>query len=123
MFAIIGVQTFRGLIQLNWLVAQPYTPERFAEEMRGIADGSGYPYHTIVEANMLPETTRAACTIVGAWDQATVGNNLYQLRALDWVANAPINKYPSITVYHPNDGFIFANIGYAGCIFALTAFS
>lgn len=117
--------TFMGLLELNWLVAKPYVPARLIEEMYGIADGAGVRFEDILQANMLPELTRAGCTIVGAWKNATVNQQMYQLRALDWNPDAPVNKYPLITIYFPNEdnGNIFANIGYLGMIGTLTAFS
>jgi hypothetical protein len=48
-----------------------------------------------------------------------------QLRALDWDANNPMNKYPMIAIYdltekgsHP-----FANVGFAGFVGSITALS
>jgi hypothetical protein len=114
----------RGLLNLNWYVSQPYTPPRFAEEMRGISDSSGVPYEVIVQLNMVPELTRAHCTIVGAWGPSTPNDSLLQLRALDWDSDAPINKYPLITIYHSTQGgYPFANIGYLGLVGSITAFS
>jgi hypothetical protein len=40
---------------------------------------------------MLPELTRAACTILGSFGEASAGGKLYHLRALDWAYNAPVN--------------------------------
>ena len=47
------------------------------------------------------------------------------MRALDWASDAPINKFPSITIYNPSEpgSNSLANIGYAGFIGSLTAFS
>ena len=45
---------------------------------------------------MIPEYTRAGCSILGAWGKATANNHLIQLRALDWDNNNPLNKYPII---------------------------
>lgn len=47
------------------------------------------------------------------------------MRALDWDAGNPINKYPLITVYHPSDknSQVHANIGWIGFVGALTGMS
>lgn len=47
------------------------------------------------------------------------------MRALDWDAKNPINKYPLITVYHPSDKKLqtHANIGWVGFIGVLTGIS
>lgn len=73
MFSTEYQYAFQGLLQLNWLVAKPYTPERYIDEMYGISTAAGVPFEFVVQANMLPELTRASCTIVGAWANSTVG--------------------------------------------------
>lgn len=75
--------------------------------------------------NILPELTQAHCTVLGAWGSATEGGRLLHLRALDWDAFAPINRYPTIIVYSPTEAGSspFANIGYLGLIGSLTGIS
>lgn len=50
---------------------------------------------------------------------------MWQLRALDWDSDCPINRYPTITIYHPTEpgSYSFANIGYASMIGSITALS
>lgn len=90
-----------------------------------MAKASGESYIEIRRLNMFPELTQAACSIVGAWNPSTVNGKLIQLRALDWSSDAPINKYPTIVVYHSTEegSFPFANIGWAGFVASITAFS
>jgi len=47
------------------------------------------------------------------------------LRALDWDSDTPLNKHPAIIVYHSNEpgSKVFANIGFAGIVGAITSFS
>jgi len=77
---------------------------------------------------MIPELIQAACTIVGAWGQAT-GNNvtldgpLIQLRALDWITDGPFQKFPALIVYHPNQGHNYSIFSWTGFIGAVTGFS
>lgn len=65
-------------LDLNWKIAEPFTPARYDEEMKGIADGSGgkVDYLKLRRINMFPELTQAACTIVGAWGPATKNHHL-----------------------------------------------
>ena len=73
---------------------------------------------------MLPEYTRAGCSILGAWGKATKNGDLIQLRALDWDVNNPINRSPTLVVYdlaekgsHP-----FVNVAWPGFVGSLTGF-
>lgn len=56
-----------------------------------MADGADMKMSSIRQINMFPELTRASCTIIGAWGNATLDNKLLQMRALDWSSDAPIN--------------------------------
>ena len=83
----------------------------------------------------------------GASNSAVIGGGLLQLRALDWNVDGqllllslvilhslmpslavswwcmhagPFKNYPQITVYHPTDGYAFANIGWTGWIGSIT---
>ena len=72
--------------------------------------------------NYLPEIIKAACTITGAYGEATEEGNLLHLRALDWQKDAPIYKYPAIVIYDSTEpgSRPFANIGFMGMIGILT---
>jgi len=48
-----------------------YTPKRWEEELSGVAEGASMRPGTVKRINLLPELTRAACTILGAWGPAT----------------------------------------------------
>ena len=121
----LGRVLVNGLIGLDRLFTRRWTPKRITEELKGISDGSGIGYREIMLTNLVPEIIKAACTIVGAWGPASKDGNLYQLRALDWNQNAPINRYPTIVVYQPSEegSNVYSNIGYAGLIAVLTGFS
>jgi len=113
-------------LDLNWEITKKYTPDRFTQELHGLADGSGLDMKLFRRINLLPELIKAGCSMYGAWSNATrsEGGNLFQLRALDWDSNAPIKSWPSMIVYHPNDGsHSFANIGYPGLIGVITGYS
>jgi hypothetical protein len=90
-----------GALDLTIDATKPFTPARFLDEMKGMADGSGVSYQTIMRMNAFPELTKAACSMFGAWGNSTGGKGLLQLRALDWDANCPIKKFPIVTVYFP----------------------
>jgi len=114
-------------LELTWIATRDYTPSYFFEELKGLSDGTGLDYQTLVNLHMFPELIQASCTIVGAWGEATKNTNgtLFQLRALDWTVNGPFQKYPALLVYHPNtdNGHPFSILTFTGFIGALTGFS
>ena len=115
------------LLDLNYQIALPYIPQRFIDEVKGIADGSNgtVSEQMLIRANMLPELTQAACTVFGAFGEATADGKLYHLRALDWEPTAQVNQYPTVIIYDSTEenSKPFANIGYMGLIGTLTAMS
>jgi len=103
-----------------------YTPPHFYQELQGLADASGASYDELLKVHMVAGLTQGACSAFGAWGDALAeGYDLLQLRALDWNMDGPFKNFPSMTVYHPNegDGHPFVNIGMQGFIGGLTGAS
>jgi hypothetical protein len=120
-------QVLYFLLDLNYQITLPFIPQRFIDEFKGIADGSNgkVSESMLIRANMLPELTQAACTVLGAFGDATADNKLYHLRALDWEPDAQVNQYPTVIIYESSEegSKPFANIGYMGLIGSLTSMS
>lgn len=113
------------LLQMNFNTTRPFTPQRYLDEMQGIADGAGVSVEGIQNVNAFPELTKAACTIVGATKAATPTGSIMHLRGLDFSVNCPIKNYAQVTVYHESNGgpVALANVGWAGMIGVLTGIS
>jgi len=93
--------------------------------MRGLSDGSGLDYNTIMRIHMIAGLTEGKCSMFGAWGPAldpASKTKLLQLRSLDWDMDGPFRDHPSITIYHPNNGkgYAWANVGMAGFMGGLT---
>ena len=115
------------LLDENWEIAEPYIPQRWKDELQGIADGAGgkVDYDLLRRVNMVPELIQAACTITGSWGEASADGKLYHLRALDFLPDAKISQFPAIIIYESTEpgSHTVANIGYLGLIGSLTAIS
>jgi len=112
-------------IRYEVITTKRYVPQRFIDEMQGIADATGIPYDTILAINLFPEVIEAQCSVAGIWGTASRSGHVFQMRALDWDYRAPMSKYPLVTIYHPSEANsqTFANIGWVGFIGSLTGFS
>lgn len=73
------------VLELNYMITKPFTNRKYYEEMRGISDGSGVDYKYFKRVHMIGELTKGACSMFGAWGNATSNGQVVQLRALDWV--------------------------------------
>jgi len=94
--------------------------------MQGLADATGVDYNLIVRVHMVAGLTQGACSAFGMWGPALDPNyKLLQLRALDWNMDGPFKEYPSMTVYHPNegDGHPFVTASFQGFMGGLTGAS
>jgi len=104
----------------------PWTPDRFYDEMQGLADATGISFDEILRIHMLPSLTQGHCSMFGAWGNATLESqhgDLIQLRALDWDTEGPFKDFPMVSVYHPVDGHPFANIAFTGFVGSITGVS
>ncbi len=104
--------------------AKPYIPEEIEEELHGMAEGSGIDFQTLMRVNLIGDASEWHCSLFGAWGKATQStNSLLQLRALDYEVHAGIQRYPLITIYHPDRRHAFANIGWIGMIGVVSGMS
>lgn len=103
---------------------KPFIPDRFMQEMRGMADGCGMALEDILRANMIGEASEFHCSLFGAWGKATAADgHLYQLRALDYETEANIQKHPVMVLYAPTEGHLFANLTWAGVVGCISGMS
>ncbi|KAL5477617.1 hypothetical protein EMCRGX_G024436 [Ephydatia muelleri] len=121
LIARLGVD---GALDLTYLLTERYTPAYFYEEMRGLADASGIDYILLRRVHMIPELIKAGCSMLGAWGSAIVDPlGMLQVRALDFDTTASLQDAPTVVVYHPDEGNVFANVGWAGWIASISGMS
>ncbi|KJE94290.1 hypothetical protein CAOG_04958 [Capsaspora owczarzaki ATCC 30864] len=114
-------------LEYTFELTKAHTPQRFFDEMQGLADGSGIPYKQVINLHMFPELIKAACSMMGSWGPAIAKTNgtVFQLRALDWGTDSPLTNYPLLLVSHPQagDGNEFASLAWKGFIGSITGYS
>jgi len=96
--------------------AEPYIPDDYKEEMRGLADGSGIPLKSILRFHMIPGVSEYHCTFFAAWGKSVPNDHLIQIRALDYEINAHIQDNPAIIVRKPSNGIAFCSIAWTGFV-------
>jgi hypothetical protein len=109
-------------------LTEPYTPQRYYDEMRGLADGADVSYETIVRIHLIGELTKGDCSLFGAWGDATPDGTTLQLRALDWNTADVFRNFSAVVVEHPTgyeseNATAFANVGFIGWMGSLTGYS
>ncbi|TNV78538.1 hypothetical protein FGO68_gene6550 [Halteria grandinella] len=115
------------ILDMNHIITAPYIPQSFYDEIQGIVDGSRgkVKYAHLRRINFVSEITRAHCTILGAWGDATADGKLYHLRTLDWNPTALVNEFPSLIIYEPSTPGqqTYANVAWLGMVGTLTGMS
>jgi isopenicillin-N N-acyltransferase like protein len=95
-----------------------FVPERFFDEMRGIADGAGLDVEDIVIANFIPELFH--CSGFALSGSATKDGTLYHGRVLDYGCDWRLQEHAVITVAEPRGKIPFVNVTYAGFVGSVT---
>jgi hypothetical protein len=95
-----------------------FVPERFYEEMRGVADGCGLSYDEIVCANFIPELFH--CSGFALAGSATKDGTLYHGRILDYGCDWRLQEHAVLTIVEAEGKIPFANVTYAGFVGSVT---
>ncbi|MBI4559195.1 MAG: hypothetical protein HY706_16545 [Candidatus Hydrogenedentes bacterium] len=99
-----------------WESISPHTSDRFKEELRGVADGTGMSLDAVRRAHMVPVVADFACSGVAVWGKASANGDLYQIRNLDYETGAGLQDYPAVVIYIPDKGIPHVNVTFAGSI-------
>ena len=95
-----------------------YIPQHFIEEMKGVAEGSGIPFHKIFMLNLFPEMFH--CSGMTVSGQASKNGELYHVRVLEYSVGKKLQTTSVLQVVEPDLGIAFLNVSYAGFIGTVT---
>ncbi len=128
-FSGMSEPELQALIDNNiWPRMAPYIPQAFHDELDGIVDGAAEadppvsPPITLTDLrrmHALVELQEFNCTSLGALGPATYDGRLIQIRVLDTDMDTGGQDNPVITVYRPDEGPAYCNVGFAGLIGSL----
>ena len=96
----------------------PFIPEKYQEEMKGMAETSGISIEEIRLTNVFPALFH--CSGFALFDSATIDGTLYHGRILDYITELGLQYYPVIQILKPEGSYAFANISFAGFIGSVT---
>lgn len=113
----------RRALDRAWRRMEPFVPDRYLEEMQGLADGAGIPLKTLQRVHALPDLTSIGCASFAAAGPATADGRLIHMRNLDWSIRSDVQKHAALFVVHPKKGRAFVNIGWLGFIGVISGVS
>lgn len=97
---------------------RPHVPERFRDELRGLADGAGCSLDDAIAANFIPELFH--CSGFAVMNGATRDGTLYHGRVLDYSIDWKLQEHAVLIVAEPAGRVPFVNVTYAGFIGSVT---
>ena len=108
----------RQLVELIIETQKRFVPDRYLEEIRGVAEGAGLPVADARLANFIPEMFH--CSGFAVMNSATQDGTLYHGRVLDYAIDWRLQEHAVIIVAEPEGGIPFVNVTYAGFIGSVT---
>ncbi len=108
----------RAVIDLITAVQQKFVPQKFYDELRGLAAGAELKYADAVAGNFIPELFH--CSGFAIMNSATKDGTLYHGRVLDYAIDWELQDHAVVIVAEPDGGIPFVNVTYAGFIGSVT---
>lgn len=109
---------FAGSIEKAFGRTRKYTPERYLQELEGLAAGSGLPVKVVQATNVFPELFH--CSGFALTGKATADGELLHGRVLDYMTEIGLQDHAVVFVCKPDGQHAFVNVGYAGFIGSVT---
>ncbi|MBI3866278.1 MAG: peptidase C45 [Planctomycetia bacterium] len=108
----------RSVIDSITAIQQKFVPQKYYDELRGLAAGSELKYTDAVAGNFLPELFH--CSGFAIMNSATKDGTLYHGRVLDYAIDWGLQDHAVVIVAEPEGGIPFVNVTYAGFIGSVT---
>ncbi len=108
----------KAIIKVIVGIERPHVSDRFFEELKGLADGSGVPLDDLVAANFIPELFH--CSGFAIKGSATRDGTLYHGRILDYGCDWRLQEHAVLVVAQPEGKIPFVNVTYSGFIGSVT---
>ena len=100
---------------------EPFIPEAYREEMRGLAEGCGLTYEEILVVNtMVDRFQTVMCSTVVASGDATKDGEVYFGRNLDFPGRNVLQKMTVVIVWSPEGGTPLAAVTWPGMLGVLS---
>lgn len=116
----IGPLKISPRVAIEGIVAgqKKYVPEKYFEEMDGLAAASQQQAKDVYAANFIPELFH--CSGFALLNSMTKDGTLYHGRVLDYSIDWQLQEHAVLVVAEPQGGIPFVNVTYAGFVGSVT---
>lgn len=101
-----------------WNRTSAHLPEKYKEELRGMADATGLPLADVQRFTIFPELFH--CSGFALWGKATADGELLHGRVLDYMRSAGLDKWALVIIQKPQGANAFVNVAYSGLVGSVT---
>jgi hypothetical protein len=108
----------RTVIDSITTIQKPYVPQKYYDEMAGLAAGAELKLQDVVAGNFIPELFH--CSGFALMNSATKDGTLYHGRVLDYAVDWGLQEHAVIVVAEPDGAIPFVNVTYSGFIGSVT---
>ena len=109
---------FDASLREAWERTSPHIPDKYKQEMQGIADASGLPLEDVQGFSIWPELFH--CSGFAVWGKATADGALLHGRVLDYMREVGLNKWALLIIQEPDGANAFVNVSYSGFLGSVT---
>lgn len=122
LISTIGPLAWKGdyaaSIREAWERTSPFIPDKYKEEMQGMADATGLDIDVVREFSIFPELFH--CSGFAFWGKATADDALLHGRVLDYMRDVGLDRWALLIIQEPEGANAFVNVAYAGMIGSVT---
>ncbi|MBI4919543.1 hypothetical protein HY837_06430 [archaeon] len=107
-------------LENGYNLLEPFIPEHFKEEMRGLADGAEVSLDAVQFYQAVGDIAESGCSNYVLGKDSTANKEMLQVRILDFPLAMKVQKNSVVTIAKPDIGNSFVNVGWAGFIGTVT---
>ncbi len=107
-------QALQSIVEIQ----KPFVPQRYFEELEGLAKGSELSLDDARVANFIPEMFH--CSGFALMNSATKDGSLLHGRVLDYAVDWGLQEHAVVIVAEPEGRIPFVNVSYAGFVGSVT---
>ena len=99
-------------------IQRKHIPQKYFDELAGLAAGADLPGADILAGNFIPEMFH--CSGFAVMNSATADGTLYHGRVLDYACDWRLQEHAILIVAEPDGAIPFVNVSYAGFVGSVT---
>ena len=99
-------------------VQRKHIPQKYFDELAGLAAGADLPIGDILAGNFIPEMFH--CSGFAVMNSATADGTLYHGRVLDYACDWRLQEHAVLIIAEPDGAIPFVNVSYAGFVGSVT---